>query len=181
MDQRIKDAFLEVWDSYSVLHDYGFEVVQKPLMSSTMQARPVIKLRDVFGSQRSYRLDVAEQVLDSGDLNVADLPEEVLKGWFAHELGHIVDYEDHTNMGMITYGIRYSLSDKYKRAREHEADSIAIRLGFREEVVATKRYLMESDFISPVYQNQLHKFYMSVEGAELCPDEIVPVLPKVDL
>ncbi|MEN2282120.1 hypothetical protein AAGF08_08270 [Algoriphagus sp. SE2] len=178
---KIKNAFLEVWQQYKTLHRYGFEVVQKRLAGSTMQAQPVIDFSQVFGTKRGYRLDVAERVLDSGELNVADLPEEVLRGWFAHELGHMIDYENHSNLGMIAYGIRYSISDQYKREREHEADSIAIRYGFKKEIIATKKYLLENDFISPKYQDQIKKFYMSIRGAELCPDDRTPVLPKIDL
>ncbi|WP_192349767.1 hypothetical protein [Algoriphagus sp. Y33] len=181
INPKVRNAFLDVWTRYDSLHRYGFEVIQMDLSTSTMQAQPVIDLREIFSNKRRYKLNVAKKVLDSGDLNISDLPEDVLRGWFAHELGHIVDYENHSNMGMVLYGVRYSLSDKYKREREHEADSIAIRHGFREEIIATKKYLMENDFISPVYQNQLKKFYMSVRGAELCPDERVPILPKVDL
>lgn len=181
INHTVKTAFLDVWQSYTTLHTYGFKVVQMELASSTMEARPVIDLSEVFSNTRQYKLNVAEKVLDSDDLNVGDLPVQVLRGWFAHELGHIIDYENHSNVGMIAYGIRYSLSDEYRRQREHEADSIAIRHGFREDIIVTKKYLMESDFISPAYQAQLEKYYMSVRGAELCPDERIPVLPKVDL
>lgn len=181
INTKIKKAFLEVWQHYKSLHQYGFEVVQKRLSGSTMQAQPVIDLSQVFSTKRGYRLDLAEKVLDSKELSVADLPEEVLKGWFAHELGHMIDYENHSNVGMIAYGIRYTLSDEYKRDREHEADSIAIRHGFKKEIIATKKYLLENDFISPKYQDQLKKFYMSIRGAELCPDQHIPVLPKLDL
>ncbi|WP_245786790.1 hypothetical protein [Algoriphagus aquimarinus] len=181
INTNIRKAFLEVWQQYKSLHKYGFEVVQKQLSASTMQAQPVIDLQHVFGRKRGYRLSLSEKVLDSGDLIVGDLPEEVLKGWFAHELGHMVDYENHSNAGMILYGIRYSLFDQYKREREHEADSIAIRHGFRAEIIVAKKYLLENDFISPAYQSQISKYYMSIRGAELCPDGIAPVLPKVEI
>ncbi|SFT55026.1 hypothetical protein SAMN04489724_1281 [Algoriphagus locisalis] len=178
---NIRRAFQEVWEEYKELHSYGFDVIQSNLSSSTMQAQPVIELSDIFGKNRTYKLDVAEKVLDSEELFIADLPENVLRGWFAHELGHIVDYENHSNFGMITYGIRYVLSDKFKREREHEADSIAIRHGFRTDVIAAKKYILENDFISPDYQEQIKRYYMSIRGAELCPDERVPVLPKVEI
>ncbi|WP_425639024.1 hypothetical protein ACPUEN_05125 [Algoriphagus yeomjeoni] len=181
INENIKKAFLDVWQQYKELHSYGFDVIQNNLGSSTMQAQPVINLSDIFGKNRQYKLDVAEKVLDSDDLYIADLPENVLRGWFAHELGHIVDYENHSNAGMIAYGIRYVLSDKYKREREHEADSIAIRHGFRKDVIAAKKYILENDFISPAYQDQIKKYYMTIRGAELCPDELVPVLPKVEI
>ncbi|RAI91413.1 hypothetical protein [Algoriphagus yeomjeoni] len=181
INENIRKAFLDVWQQYKELHSYGFDVIQSNLGSSTMQAQPVINLSDIFGKNRQYKLDVAEKVLDSDDLYIADLPENVLRGWFAHELGHIVDYENHSNAGMIAYGIRYVLSDKYKREREHEADSIAIRHGFRKDVIAAKKYILENDFISPAYQDQIKKFYMTIRGAELCPDELVPVLPKVEI
>ncbi|MEP0710733.1 hypothetical protein [Algoriphagus sp.] len=178
---NVKTAFLEVWKDYKVLHNYGFDVLRSDLSGSTMQAQPVIELGDIFGKNRRYKLDVAEKVMDSGELYVYDLPQDVLRGWFAHELGHIVDYENHSNLGMITYGIRYVLSDQFKREREHEADSIAIRQGFRSDIIAAKKYLLENDFISPAYQDQLRKYYMSISGAVLCPDEPVPVLPKVEI
>ncbi len=178
---NIQAAFLDVWKQYSELHSYGFEVIQSKLSGSTMQAQPVIDLTDIFGKNRQYKLDVAETVLDSDDLFIADLPDNVLRGWFAHELGHIVDYENHSNAGMVAYGIRYVLSDKYKREREHEADSIAIRHGFRKDVIAAKKYILENDFISPAYQDQIKRFYMTIRGAELCPDERVPVLPRVEI
>lgn len=181
INDNIKKAFLEVWQQYKSLHSYGFEVIQKHLGTSTMQAQPVIDLSEIFSRKRGYKLDIAEKVLDSDDLIVGDLPEEVLKGWFAHELGHIVDYENHSNAGMILYGIRYTLSDKYKREREHEADSIAIRHGFRKEIIEAKKFLLENEFISSDYQDQIKKYYMSIRGAELCPDERVPVLPKVEI
>lgn len=178
---NIQTAFIDVWQEYKELHSYGFDVIQSNLSSSTMQAQPVIDFSDIFGKNRRYKLDVAEKVLDSDDLFIADLPDNVLRGWFAHELGHIVDYENHSNIGMVTYGIRYVLSDKFKREREHEADSIAIRHGFREDIIAAKKYILENDFISPEYQNQIKKYYMSIRGAELCPDERIPVLPKVEI
>lgn len=181
INQKIRKAFLDVWKEYKELHSYGFDVIQNTLSSSTMQAQPVIELSDIFGKNRRYKIDVAEKVLDSDDLLLSDLPDKVLRGWFAHELGHIVDYENHSNIGMVTYGIRYVLSDKFKREREHEADSIAIRHGFRSDVIAAKKFILENDFISPDYQNQIKKYYMSIRGAELCPDERIPVLPKVEI
>lgn len=181
INENTRKVFLEVWQEYNSLHDYGFDVTQSELSSSTMQAQPVIDLSELFGNSRRYRLDMAEKVMDSGDLYLADLPEDVLRGWFAHELGHIVDYENHSNFGMVTYGIRYLLSDQFKREREHDADSIAIRHGFRTDVIAAKKYILENDFISPAYQDQIRKYYMSISGAELCPDERIPVLPKVEL
>jgi len=32
---------------------------------------------------------------------MADIPKEVLNGWFAHELGHLVDYEGYSDFRMI--------------------------------------------------------------------------------
>lgn len=178
---NIKTAFIDVWKDFPSLHPYGFDVIESDLTSSTMQAQPIIELSDIFGKNRRYKLDIADKVKDSGDLFLHDLPKDVLRGWFAHELGHIVDYENHSNFGMITYGIRYVMSDKYKREREHEADSIAIRQGFRTDIIAAKKYILENDFISPAYQDQIKKYYMSISGAELCPDERVPVRPKVEI
>jgi hypothetical protein len=178
---RIKQVFLEVFSQFESLHEYEVILVQKNLKSSTMQAQPQFSLKGVFTGDKKYRITIGEFVLDSKHTRIADLPDEVLAGWFAHELGHVVDYEKRSTAGMLIYGMRYVTSKKFKRNVEFEADSIAVEHGFHEELIATKSYLLRNQFLSEAYREKLLKYYMPIEGVEMCVEENPPVEAGLNL
>lgn len=181
-DQKIKDCFLEVYNRYDSLHEYDIILVQKKIKASTMQAQPILSIKSLFTGVKKYRIKLALYVKDSDDILVSELPDDVLTGWFAHELGHLVDYEPRSNFGMIIYGLRYVFSDKFKRNVEHDADSIAAAKGFAPEIIATKRYILENDFLSDEYKSVINKYYMSIDDVEIFMDEDhAPTLPKIEI
>ncbi len=179
-NDEIKRAFGEVVQKYESLHPYEITLEQRRLKKTTMVAQPVFSFSSLFKGERKYRIMIAEYIRDSKELKVSDLPTKVLKGWFAHELGHIVDYEKRSAFGMMSYGVRYYTSDEFKKSVEHEADSIAIEHGFHLEIIATKRYLLENDLVSESYKDQLHKYYMPIKGVEMCVKDQNPVQPTLD-
>jgi hypothetical protein len=120
-------------------------------------------------------------VCDAEELLIEEVPRVVLKGWFAHELGHIVDYEIRSNVSMIGYGLKYTFSDSFKKACEHQADSIAIEHGFHKEIIATKKFLLQNELISEAYKEKLRKYYMPISGVKMCLKENVPVKLDVGL
>lgn len=181
-DQRIKDCFLEVYNRYDSLHDYEITLIQKRVKASTMQAQPILSLKSLFSGVKKYRIKLALYVKDSDDILVSELPEEVLTGWFAHELGHLVDYEPRSNFGMIVFGLRYIFSEKFKRSVEHDADSIAVAKGFAPEIIATKRFILENDFLGDNYKSAINKYYMSIDDVEIFMEEDhAPTLPKIEI
>ncbi len=179
-NEDVQMAFDEVIREYEVLHPYEITLEKRKLKKTTMVAQPIINLSNLVKGERKYRIMIAEYIRDSKELRVSDLPTEVLKGWFAHELGHIVDYEKRSVMGMMSYGIRYYTSDEFKKSVEHEADSIAIEHGFHKEIIATKRYLLENELVSESYKDQLHKYYMPIEGVEMCVKDQNPIQPTLN-
>jgi len=178
-NSHIQNAFLEVVREYEALHDFRIELVQKPVKKSTMQAQPVITLKGFFSGIKTYRIQVAEFVRDSDSLKVEQVPCEVLKGWFAHELGHIVDYAPYSNFGMIGFGLKYITSDKFKREAEHRADQIAIDHDFHHEILATKNFILKNELLENAYKAKILKYYMSIEEVELCIEDKVPLEPKL--
>ncbi len=177
---KIKECFLKVYDQYEVLHKYEISLVQKPVKSSTMQAQPILSFKSFFSGVKRFQIKLAVYVKDSQEIKVSDLPDEVLVGWFAHELGHLVDYEPRSNFGMVIYGFRYLTSNKYKRKVEHEADNIAAENGFASTIIATKRYILENDFLGDSYKSIIKKYYMSIADVEIWMDENhAPVEPKI--
>lgn len=181
-NQKIKDCFLEVYNRYDSLHEYDITLVQKKIKSSTMQAQPIISLKSFFTGVKKYRIKLAVYVKDSEEILISELPDDVLTGWFAHELGHLVDYEPRSNFGMIIYGLRYVFSEKFKRSAEHEADSIAVANGFAEEIIATKKFILYNDFLGDGYKSVINKYYMSIDDVEIFMDEDhAPTLPKIEI
>jgi hypothetical protein len=167
-NDKIRNAFIEVLAEYEELHPYEITLIKEELKSSTMQAQPIINFGNLFSGTKRYKVQLAESVRDAEELIIAEVPRDVLKGWFAHELGHIVDYEVHSNINMIGFGLKYTFSDTFKRACEHEADSIAIEHGFHEEIIATKKFILENELVSKEYKAKLRKYYMPIKGVRMC-------------
>lgn len=177
-EEKIKKCFLTVMKRYKALHDYEIILNQKPIKASTMQAQPLISLNRIFTGVKKYQITLSHYVSDSKELGVAQIPDDVLTGWFAHELGHLVDYVPYANFQMIRYGIKYLLFNKFKIQAEHSADYIAINKGFKDEILATKRWILNHDLIHQSYKDKMHSYYLSIDHVELCnPNE--PLLQPI--
>lgn len=177
---KIKDSFLTALKEYEDLHDYSITLYQKRVKSSTMQAQPIISLKNIFSGVKRYRIKLGVFVSSSEKLKMEDVPKEVMTGWFAHELGHLVDYLSYTNLGMIKYGLKYVFSNSFKIKTEHEADYIAIKRGFRDEIIATKEWVLNHELVSQTYKNKLNKYYLSIEQVVLCNINEPPFVPIVE-
>jgi len=179
--EKIRKSFLRVLNQYKTLHDFEILLNQRPIKSSTMQAQPVLNWRGLFFGIRQYRVKLAIHVRDSQHIKVSELPGDVLTGWFAHELGHVVDYGSYNSLGMIGYGLRYLLSSSFKKKVEHKADEIAISHGFKSEILETKRFILDHDLLDEGYKNKIRKYYMPIEAVEAWRHDIPPGIPHSDL
>lgn len=179
-NEKIKECFETVLKAYEILHPYEITLEQRSIRNTTMQAKPIIGFFDLFGKRKRYKVNLARNVSDSDDIVVRKLSEEVLTGWFAHELGHLADYEQYSNMGMVRFGLRYLTSHRFKRQAEHAADLIAVQHGFREEIIATKNFILEHDLLGDDYKSRIRRYYMSVADVEVCAEEDkLPIEPVV--
>jgi hypothetical protein len=180
-EPKIRNTFLEVLAEYEKLHPYEITLIKEELKNSTMQAQPIINLKNLFSGTKRYKVQLAETVRDAEEIIISEVPRDVLKGWFAHELGHIVDYEVRSNMSMIGFGLKYTFSDKFKRACEHQADSIAIEHGFHNEIIATKKFILENELVGEAYKEKLRKYYMPIKGVRMCLQNNPPIKPDVEI
>lgn len=176
-NKNIQNCFMEVLREYESLNNYEIVLEYKPIKGSTMQAQPIIDWSSFKDGISRYKVELAIYVRDSQDLRVDELPKEVLKGWFAHELGHVVDYAPYSTWQMAKYGIKYLLFDDFKKEVEHKADYIAIQNGFREEIIATKKFLLEHDLMSEEYKAKIRKYYMPLEEVLTWDHKHVPGTP----
>lgn len=180
-NERVKNCFQEVMETFEGLHEFEITLVMGRIKSSTMQAQPIISIKSIFTGVKRYRIKLNEHIRDHKELKVVDVPDNVLKGWFAHELGHVVDYKQHSNFQMIFFGIKYLLSKKFKKKVEHDADYIAITYGFHEEILATKRYIVDHDLIGDKYKDKILKYYLPEKDVMLCSQDKSILEPYLDL
>lgn len=176
-NEGIKNAFNKVYERYEQLHAHRLILKQRRIKGSTMQAQPIINFFTLFSKHKIYKIRLAEFVRDSKKLRVEELPYEVLTGWFAHELAHVIDYTRHSTLGMIVYGLRYLISRRFRLKVEHEADYIAIEHGFHDEIINTKKFIFSHEHIKSDYKEKIKRYYLSIKDVELTVAEKLQIDP----
>ncbi len=165
-DARLRKIFAATLERYEFQREITVVLRGTRIKGSTMQAQPILGLLSLFQGTSRYCIRLGAYVRHSNSLLVATLDEEVLTGWFAHELGHVYDYHQRSTWDMIVFGIKYVVSRSFRRRVEHRADEIAIEQGFYKELISTKKFLFTDQGISPAYRKRLQKYYMSMDDLE---------------
>jgi len=172
---HIKKIFKEIADNYPPLKSYSLKLVQKPIRKTTMRARP--NFRAYFRGQKKFSIMFNSSTNLADKVNVEEVPEIVLRGWFAHELGHVMDYRNRSAVEMLIYGIRYLMSRRYRKKVEHTADEYAIEYGFADEILATKKYILEHSDLPEKYKERFRKYYMSEENVHRLIEKLEEIQP----
>ncbi|TXF89053.1 hypothetical protein FUA23_12260 [Neolewinella aurantiaca] len=162
----IREWFAETLARYPELHNRPIYLRKLSMKRSTMRAQPIINWSFFRRATRHYRVDFSDHLDVTKHVIVQDLPKEVVVGWFAHELGHIIDYLNRPVLGMISFGLGYALWSRYMRKAERIADTIAVEHGFGDEVRATKAYLLQHATLPFNYKRRLNKYYLSADELE---------------
>ncbi len=162
-DGQIRQWFAETLSAYPELQDRPIYLRKLSMKYSTMRAQPVINWSFFRRASRHYRVDFSNHLRITEHVKVHELPRDVVVGWFAHELGHVVDYLKRPTQGMVAFGLGYALWSRYMRKAEMRADSIAVDHGFGKEVLATKKYLMSHSTLPKHYKKRLKKYYLSAD------------------
>jgi len=173
--QEIKKPVLKALSFYPQLKDSVIRFnFRKNIRTSVMQAQPVFSTLLSTRENRRYRINISQHFkLVSCDLPITEIPEEVMIGWIAHELGHIVDYEHRTNAGIAIFGLRYISSPSYVQEAERAADTYAVQRGLGKYIIATKRFILDHADIPERYKNKIARLYLS-------PDIIVEMVKKIE-
>lgn len=142
-------------------------VFKKNIKGSVMQAQP--SLNSLFKSKavRGYKVNISAMLkLMHSAVPIHQLPDAIMIGWIGHELGHIMDYERRSNMGMLGFGISYVLSKTYRIQSETAADTFAVNHGLGQYIIGTKRFILDHAELPEVYKAKIARLYLS-------PDAIV--------
>ncbi len=156
-------AFLFARMHYRGLDDVIIHLKYKKMRKSTMRSQPQV---NVFTnkSNRVYRILINEDPTLNG-IFYRDFSINSIIGWFGHEIGHIVDYFERSDLGLMVFGLNYVFSDRFMRTAEVFADSTAVFHGLGYHLLEGAEFCLNSDKISPAYKQKLKDYY-------LLPDDI---------
>ncbi len=160
----VETAARKALEAYPELEDIKIEFVFKDgLGMHFMQAQP--KPATIFKSakQRTYMIKMTREmeIADDKKIPISEMPEKVLVGWFAHELGHIKDYIDKSSVELAWFGLRYYFSEDFKIAAERQADIYAIQAGFSNQIIATKNFILNNASLPDEYIEKIERLYLS--------------------
>ena len=142
-------------------------VFKRKLRSSVMQAQPVFKTLLTSKTNRAYQINISALFrLTHTAVPIHQLPDSIMIGWIGHELGHIMDYETRSTLGMIEFGLGYVLSADYVKRVERIADNFAVGHGLGPYLVETKQFILNHAELPQAYKDKIARLYVS-------PEEIV--------
>ncbi|MET7030418.1 hypothetical protein [Sediminicola luteus] len=148
---------------------------KKNIKKSTMQARPTFWSFFRSKKNREYVILISEYFkIADRQYSTKDMPSNILIGWFGHELGHIIDYRNRSNLNLLAFGIQYLLSPNYIIEAERAADCFAVAHGMEEYILETKNYILNNAEITENYRNRIKRYYLS-------PEEIMLMVEQRDL
>ena len=132
-----------------------------------MQAQPVFSTLLLSRTERSYRINISAMFkLTHTAIPIHQLPDAIMIGWIGHELGHIMDYESRSNLGMVGFGLGYVFSADYVKKVERIADGYAVSHGLGKYLIETKRFILDHAELPQAYKDKIARLYVS-------PEEIV--------
>ena len=147
---------------------------KKKIRKSFMQAQPLFRSLINPSKKRKYLVLISEKMeIENHRFSINEMDTDVLIGWLGHELGHIVDYQRYSNLGLIIFGLRYLIQQPFLKEAERRADQNAIQSGMYDYIIATKNFILNHVHLSDTYKNRIKRLYLS-------PEEIVHMVNEMD-
>ncbi len=171
--ESIKKEVIEAILFYPELYDTEIEFKFKDnIKKSTMQAQPRFSSFFKAKENREYVILISRKIqIDGEKFIMKDIPSDVKIGWIGHELGHVMDYRERTNMGMLLFGLKYLFSPMHIKEVERAADTYAIQHGMGDYILTTKNFILENAHLSEKYKERIRNLYIS-------PEEVMELINK---
>jgi hypothetical protein len=171
----IKESALIALSHYPELLETPIKFVFKQYIDgSVMQAQPKFSTLLQGKEGRAYQINISSTFkLIHSAMPIHQLPQDIMVGWIGHELGHVMDYENRSTLGMIRFGLGYLLSEKYLKKAEVVADTYAVSHGLGGYILKTKEYILDHTDLPEAYKAKIARLYLS-------PDDIVEQIKKLE-
>lgn len=173
--KELRSEILEALSYYPELENIQIDFIFcKNIKGSVMQAQPRVKTMWFrHKSRRGYKVKISRHLhLVNKKMKVETVPNNVLVGWIGHELGHIMDYRNRSNLAMLCFGVNYVCSKRFLRKAEQNADKYAISHGLSSHLIETKHFILDHAKFPKVYKEKIRELYMSPEDVMATADEI---------
>lgn len=173
--ERIEVQVLTALSHYPQLKNTDIRFVfNENLDGPIMAARPVVGSLLGGRSKRAYNILINPTFkLKHLEEPIDDIPDSVLIGWLGHELGHIMDYENRSTLGVMRFGVGYWLSSKYIRKAERVADTYAIQHGMGDYILVNKEFILGHADLPQHYKDRIARLYLS-------PDDIMDLILELE-
>ncbi len=130
---------------------------------SFMLAQPLVSTLHRSKQKRGYQIIMKQRFfLNNPNIENGRVPEEVIVGWLAHELGHILDYKDRSSWNLMWFGFKYFFFKSFLKKAEITADKNAVERGFIKEIVASKKFGRDPNYFPADYIRKLNTYYPSI-------------------
>lgn len=171
--ESIKKEVIEAITFYPELYDTSIEFKFKDnIKKSTMQAQPRFASFFRAKENREYIILISRKIqIEGEEFTMEDIPSDVKVGWIGHELGHVMDYRERTNIGMLIFGLKYLFSPLHIKEVERAADTYAIQHGMGDYILTTKNFILDNAHLSEKYKARIRNLYIS-------PEEVMELINK---
>jgi len=158
---KFEKQFTIICKAFSELKKEPIRLVFKRI-PMTMQARPNIWA--LLIGKRDYMILVNNKSSNNGII-FEDIPFNGQVGIIAHELCHILDYQNKSIWSIIKTGLMY-LNPRKKEAYEKSTDYLAVKKGFGLQLHAWSKFALYEAPIKKKYRKIKEKFYLKPEVIE---------------
>jgi len=152
----------------NVTVDFKFKKIR-----TSMASRPQIMSVFKPKRKRKYTIYINNEKKDKKDICIENLSFNAKVGVIAHELAHLVDYQNKTGLQIIGTAFKYN-SKKWRSKFEKSIDSIAISRGFGWQVYEFSNYIQSNPKVPEKYKNYKRKVYYT-------PDDILLIINNLKI
>ncbi|QSE98305.1 hypothetical protein [Fulvivirga lutea] len=170
---EVKDAVTEALSFFPELDEYAIEFkYRNKLKNRVMQAQPKIKTFFKGREKRHYKISMSKNlVMNDTTMTIDQLPHSILVGWFAHELGHVMDYKDRSAGNLIKFAFKYLTSKPFLKRSELRADALATDKGCGNHLIKTKKFILFRSKFPKEYKAKIKELYPSPEDITAMAEE----------
>ena len=170
---EVEAAVIQALTFFPELDDYSIEFkFRNHLNNRVMQAQPKISTLFRSKEKRHYKITMSRNLeMNDTTMTVDQLPYDILVGWFAHELGHVMDYKDRTSANLIRFAAKYLTSKPFIKKSEKRADTYAVGNGCAKEIINTKKFILFKSKFTKEYKAKMKDLYPSPEDITAMVEE----------
>lgn len=152
------------YSAFPQLKSVSIEMILIP-GGAPMEATPVISSIFSLSGERRYQILLNDSQNSYFDpILLRSLPFNAQVGILAHELGHIVYYEDLNIFAFAKWGLMYSISDDFRATHERSTDLMPLYHGLGSQIYQYAYFVRYDPSCRDLYRNGkdfMDKYYLT--------------------